>query len=934
MANHVRVRLLGPVDVLADGIPRPVRGLRRKAVLAALALQPGEIVSSDRLVDIVWGDGAPATAATTLQSHVSHLRGVLGDRAAILARPPGYVLTIDAEVTDVQAAELLIRQGTESRDPGEREARLRAAVALWRGRPLADLAELAWFHDPAQRLEHLLRQARHVLIDTRLTLGQHAHLIPELADLGRQFPLDEQIHRQLILALYRAGRQGDALATYQQLRSILHEDLGIDPSQPLRDLEAAILRQDPTLDVPSPSSHTVSGGVPAQLPPAITAFTGRGDELAHLDGLLPTAHNRGPAHPTAVVISAISGTAGIGKTALAVHWAHRVATRFPDGQLYVNLRGFDPGGSMVDAAEAVRGFLDAFSVPAQQMPTGLDAQVGLYRSLLAGKRVLVVLDNARDVEQVRPLLPGSDGCMVIVTSRNQLTPLVAAEGAHPVTLDLLTTAEARDLLTHRLGADRVAGEPDAVDDIITRCARLPLALAIAAARAATHPGFPLAALATELHHTAGSLDALHGGDLATDVRTVFSWSYQTLGTDAARMFRLLGQHPGPDITAPAAASLAAVAPQQAHKLLAELTRAHLLSEHIPGRYTFHDLLRAYATELAHTHESDRQQHASLHRMLDHYLHTTYTGGLLLYPKWDPLTFPPPQPGVTPETFDSHDGALTWFAAEYPVLVAAIEQAAAAGFDTHTWQLAWVFTTFLLRRGRFPEGTAVQHIALDAARRLGDRLGQGHILRSLALGYERTGHFDEADTHFRQALQMYTDLGHHAGQAHTYNGLALVADRLGRPAEALRLAELSLELFRAAADQVWEANTLNSVGWCHTQLGDHRQALACCTEALALLQKLGDIDGQANTWDSLGHAHSGLGDHEQAASCYQHAIDLSRDLGDPYFEADTLASLGDTHHAAGDPDAARKAWHQALEILDQLNHPEADQVRTKLNSVGP
>jgi DNA-binding SARP family transcriptional activator len=473
----VRVRLLGPVDVMVDGGPRPVRGLRRKAVLATLALHPGEAVSTGRLVDVVWGDAAPSAALNTLQSNVSHLRNVLGSKAVILARPPGYVLDLGDDGTDVQLAERLLRQGTQSADPVQSARDLREALALWRGKPLADVAGLAWLEEQAGRLDLLCEQIKRALSEARLAAGEHARLVPDLDQMVADHPLDEQIHAQLMLALYRSGRQADALAAYQRLRYTLAEELGIDPSQALRDLETAILRQDSSLDAPAPAvtrrPASPAAPVPAQLPPAVAGFAGRRAELTSLDAIRSLAAQNGPAEGATVVISAIAGTAGVGKTALALHWAHQVRGQFPDGQLYVNLRGFDPGRPAVDPGQALRGFLDAFAVPPERIPPGLDAQAGLYRSLLAGKRVLVVLDNAREAEQVRPLLPGSSGCLALVTSRHHLTGLVATEGAYPLGLDLLTVSEAHDLLAHRLGADRIASEPQAAGEIIERCAAAP-----------------------------------------------------------------------------------------------------------------------------------------------------------------------------------------------------------------------------------------------------------------------------------------------------------------------------------------------------------------------------------------------------------------------------------------------------------------------------
>jgi DNA-binding SARP family transcriptional activator/tetratricopeptide (TPR) repeat protein len=937
----MQVRLLGPVDVTVDGVSRPVRGLRRKAVLAVLALHAGEIVSTDRLADVVWDEAAPLTVVNTLQHHVSYLRQMLGSKAAILARPPGYVLDLGnldpgSEATDVQVAERLIRQGAQAAGPTDSARHLQAALALWRGRPLVDVGGVPWLEEQARRLDQLWHRASRALFDARLELGEHAQLVPDLEHLTLGHPFDEQVHGQLMLALYRSGRQADALAAFRRLRRALGDELGIDPSEPVRDLHAAILRQDPSLVPPAPAATllmtpaaaTPAAATPAQLPSAVHAFTGRSSELARLDSILPaTAAATGP--PAAVVISAVSGTAGVGKTSLAVHWAHRTAARFPDGQLYVNLRGFDPAGQPLDPAEAIRGFLDAFGVPAEQIPAGLPAQTGLYRSLLAGKRVLVVLDNARDAAQARPLLPGSPGCLALVTSRSQLTPLVTTEGARHLTLDLLTPAEARDLLTRRLGNDRVTAEPDAVDDIITRCARLPLALAIAAARAATHPAFPLTALAAELRQATGTLNTLDGGDPATDIRAVLSCSYTTLSTGAARLFRLLGLHPGPDISAAAAASLAGVPAGQARTLLTELTRAYLLTERASGRYAFHDLLRAYAAEQAGTRDSSRARRAAVYRVLDHYLHTARAAALLLDPGLDPVTMTPPVPRVTLAEPATARDALSWFTTERAALLDAIHLAAETGLGTCAWQLAWTLTTFFLRRGYWQDQTAAQSAALDAARRTGDLAGQAHALRGLALGYARSGRFREAHPHFRHALQLFEKIGDHTSQAHVHSGLTWLSERQDRPVDALSHALRTLDLFLAAGNLPGQVMAHNDIGWSHALLGNYQQALAYCQRALVMYQELGDRNGKAATWDSLGYIHRQLANYQQAITCYQNAIDLYRDLADRYNEADTLANLGDTHLSAGHPDAARRAWRHALDILSQLGHPDADRLRAKL-----
>jgi DNA-binding SARP family transcriptional activator/tetratricopeptide (TPR) repeat protein len=930
--NTVQVRLLGPVDVTIDGTARPVSGARRKTVLAVLGLHPGEPVSTDRLADLLWGERPPPTASNTLQSHMSYLRRVLGAKTAIVSQTPGYLLDIPAEATDLAMARQLIERGDRDTDPTDSAAHLRAALDLWRGPSLCDVTGVAWLDEHARHLDDLRLRAVKGLIEARMTLGEHAQLFPELEHLAEQHPYDERLHRQLMLALYRSGRHADALAVYQHLRHTIGAELGIDPSPALRELEAAILRHDAALDPPPPAIAVAPAGWvgPAQLPVAVRAFVGRHTELDRLDALLAHRHDVPAGRSATTTIATVSGTAGVGKTTLAVNWAHRVAGHFPDGQLYVNLRGFDPGGSALDPAEALRGFLDALAVPAERIPVGLAAQIGLYRSLLAGKRVLVVLDNARDVEQVRPLLPGAPGCLAIVTSRSHLTPLVATEGAHPLVLDLLSPADAYDLLARRLGTQRIAAEPDAVQEIITRCARLPLALAIAAARAATYPGFPLATLAAELPGPATGLDALHGGDPATDIRAVFSWSYQTLSTEAAGMFRLLGLHPGPEVTAPAVASLAGLASPTARTLLTELTRAHLLTEHTPGRYSFHDLLRAYATEQTHTHDSPETRHAALHRMLDHYLHTAYTAALLLNPARDPIILGQLQPGVFLEDLD-RDSAADWFATERRVLLAASEQAYATGFDTHTWQLAWALNTFLFRQGYWHEQITVHRTGLQAAKRLGDRSAQAYLSRYLAQAHIRLGRLDEARHYYQQSRQLHADLGDPAGQANAHSGLAQIAQHQGRLADVLSHTQHALDLHRTAGHRIGEANALNGVGWSYALLGDYHRAITHCQQALTLLQDLNDRATEAATWDSLAFAHRGLADHAQSARCYQHAIDLYRTLDDPYEEALALASLGDTHHTAGDPDAAQTAWRQALDIFTDLGHPDADTLHAKLKS---
>jgi tetratricopeptide (TPR) repeat protein len=533
---------------------------------------------------------------------------------------------------------------------------------------------------------------------------------------------------------------------------------------------------------------------------------------------------------------------------------------------------------------------------------------------------------------VRPLLPGAPGCLVLVTSRNQLTSLVAAHSAHPLTLDLLTRHEAWELLGHRLGPDRIAAEPDAVDEIITTCARLPLALALVAAHAALRPHTPLHTLAEQLRDTQHRWDTLTGDDPATDVQAVFSWSYRSLSPAAARLFRLLGLHPGPDISAPAAASLAALPSPQVRSLLAELVRANLLTEPTPGRYTLHDLLRADAAARASDEDRPSQRHAAQTRFLDHYLYTADAASLLLYPYRNRIAVGPPHPGAMPEDVTDAGQAMAWFTTEYLVLVAAVRQAADIGFHAHACQLAGTLEEFCQRRGHWHNWQTIAATTMEIAQRLGHRPAQAHAHRWLANAYALLGRYNDAETHYQQALDLFDDLGDRVGQAHTLSGLYWVPERRGDLRQALNYVEQAHDLYQAAGHQAGQGRALNAVGWLHALLGHYQQALTCCQKALDLLQKLDDHHGQAHAWDATGDAYRGLGHLKRASHSYQQAIALYRKNGDRLGEAMTLTHLGDTHHDGGNPPAAHHAYQEALTILDDLDHPDADTVRTKLNAL--
>ncbi|GIH03715.1 SARP family transcriptional regulator [Rhizocola hellebori] len=918
-------RLLGPVEVRSAGQVLRAGPPQQRIVLAALAFHAGQTVPTDTILDRVWGE-ARSEYRRTLHMLISRIRRVLesadGDGqspARIVRRSGGYVLDVDLDLVDVHRFQRLVRLAAAAdSDSAMRADMLGQALALWQGEPLAGLPGL-WAERTRRAWHQQYLDAVVAWAQAELDAGRPAKAIGQLTVLVGEYPLAESVIGLLMRALSSAGRPADALHEYLDARRRLAEELGTDPSAQLQEIYHAILSGGPAAS--SARGVRPASITPAQLPPNLSVFTGRAGPLAALDGMLANA-------VPGTVICAVSGTAGVGKTALAVHWAHRVADRFPDGQLYVNLRGFDADGQALPPADALRALLEAFDMPTQHLPADLNVLAALYRSLIAGKHVLVVLDNARDAQQVRPLLPGTPTALVVVTSRDRLTSLIAAEGAFPLSLDLMSTAEATAMLAERLGPDRIAAEPSAAEQVITACARLPLALAIVAARA-RQTGFPLAALAAELRTASGALDALDTGDPVTDIRAVLSWSYRCLSDPAARLFRLLGLHAGSYVAVPAAASLAGVGCSALRPLLSELTKAHLVTEESPGRYTLHDLLRAYAAELAHSVEPESERQQAIHRTLDHYLHTAHAGARLLKPHRPPIALTGPQPGTVVQAIADHTAALEWLTMSRPALLAAVRQAADTGHDRHAWQLSWTLVDFLQRQGHWQDQSASQQIALRSASRLADPCGQAHAFHGLARAMLRLGAYTDAAGCLRQALTLCHTAQDVTGQAAAHRGLALVLGLQGDHSGALRHALQAMDLYEATGDRAGQAEALNSRGWCHAQLGDYDLAVTCCWHALGLFKQIGDQRDQAETWDTLGFAYHHLAEYEQAVTCYHHALALFRVAGDRYQEADTLTHLGDTHRSAQVFDAAHAAWRHAHDILLELHHPDAAELGARL-----
>jgi DNA-binding SARP family transcriptional activator len=627
--NDIVLRLLGPVEVRSGGTWRQPDRPQQRLVLAMMALRAGQVVPVGELIGAVWAESPPRSARASMQVLVTRLRRVLagtpGGRLERLGE--GYRLHVEPGQLDVHRFRSLAKAGREAADCRTALAAFDEALALWRGPALADVPGTAKVEAIRSGLAEEYLSAIQDRIGAMLGCGLEWEAAAELPGLLARNPLAERLTGMLMIALYRCGQQADALGVFRDVRARLVGELGIEPGPELQLLHQRILAGDPDLSgppdarlqaVPRPRGGSAVGGaqriVARQLPTAPPHLAGRAAELQALAALAAGAGTAGGT----VAISVISGTAGVGKTALAVYWGHQVAAEFPDGQLYVNLRGFGPAGPPVTPAEAIKGLLAALGVPAAAVPAGLDSLAGLYRSMLAGTRTLAVLDNARDVDQVRPLLPASPGCLVLVTSRNRLAGLVANEGASPNTLDVLPEPAAGELLTYRLGPSRAAAERGALSELATLCAGLPLALGIAVTRAAARPDSTLAALAAELRDDQGRLDALDTGDAASSLREVFSWSHQQLSHCAGRLFRLMSVHPGPELSVDAAASIAGVAVPDAQRALTELANASLVAELSPGWYRCHDLLRAYAAEQAGAWDGQAEVRAARSRMADHY----------------------------------------------------------------------------------------------------------------------------------------------------------------------------------------------------------------------------------------------------------------------------------------------------------------------------
>ncbi len=930
MVARLEFSLLGTMRVSRDGAAVCIPAGRQRALLAALLLGGGQLRQADELIEVLWDVHPPASARASLRNYVRRLRNALGDsgHTRIRTQPSGYAISVDTDDLDVSRFEALLRAARLAMRTGAWEqaaTRAHAALSLWRGEPLTGVESQALVRREVPRLAELRMQALEVRLDADLRLGGHAEAIPELRRLVGLHPLREQLHALLMLALYRSGQRAEALAAYRAARQVLAGE----PGTRLRELHQQMLSGDPVLAVPAPAPP--DGGAapvaPRALPGPVAHFTGRHNELAVLTGLLDQPGRRAPG---TAVISALGGTAGVGKTALAVHWARLVAHRFPDGQLYVNLRGYDLGSPM-PPQDALAEFLRALGVSGQDIPAGVDECAARYRGLLAGRRMLVLLDNARSAEQVRPLLPASAGCLAVVTSRDPMAGLVARQGAQRVELDLLPLPDAAGLLRTLVG-ERAAADPAATRSLAEACSRLPLALRVAAERITATPDTALADLVAELADERLGLEPIQpDGAQRTAIRAVFSWSYRQLPEAAARAFRLSALHPGPDLDAYSVAALTGGTLEQAAELLGQLLQASLIqpsasSRHAGDRYTRHDLLRAYGRELATATDTDAERRTALTRLFDYYLQAASLATNTLYPP----AIPHPASGPLPP-LATPAAAQAWLDAERASLVAVSAHAARRGWSGHASRLAVTLHRYLDAGGYVSEAITVHNAGRRAARRVGDRGAIAEALNSLGHADLRQGHYQQAIARFQKAHAHFRATGNKSGEAYALGNLGLVAMRQGGYQQAARHFELAAGLLRQTGDRAGQARMLANLGVLAMQQGRYQQAGDYQRQALIIFQEVGDRSGEAQGLSTLGTIDGRQGGYESAADHLRQALSLFRAAGDRSGQAHALTDLGDIDLRRGHFDSAARHQLRSLTLFHETGDP-AGQAKA-LNGLG-
>ncbi len=817
-----------------------------------------------------------------------------------------------------------------SRDDDQASAHYREGLQLWRGEAFADLAS-PWLDRMSQTLRRERLTAELKRNDIELRRGRYAGLLSSLASLAQSHPLDERVTGQIMLAAYLNGRQADALGYYQQTRRRLIGELGIEPGPDLRELHQKILRGEadatPSGSVASREPRSL---VPRQLPHHQVHFTGRRDELRRLDALNADSKadaKRVTSRRRHIVL--ITGPGGVGKTALAVHFGHAAASQFPDGQLYVDLRGYDPRQPKLSAGEVLGRFLRAFDIEPERIPVNIDERAALFRTVVAGKSVLVVLDNAASPEQIRPLLPGHHGCLVVVTSRNRLAGLAARDDASRIPLSVLPPGDAVALLSATIGGERFTTEPGAAAELAHLCGYLPLALRVAAERVAAEPSRAIGELLHDLSDQHRRLDGLGAeGDEITGVRLAFCWSFRAISGDAARVFRLLGVHATAEISVPAAAALADLTLADCRNVLATLADQHLLESAAAGRFAMHDLLRIYAAERAVAEERPDECAAATRRVLSWYLHAADAATRVLAPRHPHVQLNPPDPCHPPPVFATHDQALDWCITEHTNLIAAVRQAMDTGELAVAWELPVALFGFFYLTKRWAEWIAMLQIGPTAARRGGDRHAEAWVAGSLGLAYWDLKDFKSARHHMKQALALCREAADQRGESLALTSLGLACRDLGHPDEALEYLQQALDLYRLTGDLWGRAWALNNIGLVYRDLGHPDEALEYLQQALDLFRQTGDLWGRAWALNNIGLAYSDLGQLDEALDHLRPAAAERMAIHDKRGGAETRCAIADALDALGQHDEARALRQQAHEILDMLGGRHSGDIRAR------
>jgi DNA-binding SARP family transcriptional activator len=911
------VGLLGEVTAhVADRVVA-LGPLRQRHVLAALAVDSGRVVSVDQMMARIWGEDPPLRARGVLSSYISRLRTAVGSDQ-LMWRSGGYVLACDPSQVDLHRFRELHESARTTDDAARAVALLTEARALWRGEALTGL-DGPWALAERDRIHQQGLHALLDLTDARLRLGDGDELVAELHARAGQYPLNERVAAQYMHALYRAGRVADALDYFRQFRRRLVDELGTDPGAALRELQERILHADPALaavtERPPSTTLSASNHVPRQLPVDSAHFVGRDDYLDQLDTMLDGEHG---GLRNAVVISAIAGVGGVGKTALALRWAHRSAARYPDAQLYVNLRGYAAGSPPLRPADVFPMFLRALGVAQLAIPPSVDEQSALYRSLLAGRRALIVLDNAATADQVRPLLPGTPSCAVLVTSRDDLLGLAASHDVHRLVLDVLTETDALALLARIIGTDRVAAEPAEGAELARMCGYLPLALRIAAAQLVGDPRQSIAGYVAKLN----SGDRLSRLAIAQDqdasVRASFDLSYRTIDAQAARLFRRLGCSPGQDCSVAAASALIEAPPAETEQLLERLTSAHLIESPAPGRYTLHDLLRLYAIERAHAEDLKEDRDRALGRLFDMYLQTAGAAVTLMYPTSESILPEVADPGRLGLPLESFDQARTWIDAERPNLVAAVRHAAEHGPRDLTWRLVAVLTPYFYGGMHRADWLESCELALQVAWDSQDQVAEAAILHSLHRLHFTFGDYEKALELGLRSLELLPVAGNPGGESEMCKQFGHTYWLLGRPADSQESFTRARDLYRQLGNRHGEIYAMNGISLCYLDRGRLEDVLDQTGQVLRILREADSRIGEPAALHIRAQALVELGKYEEALLDANQALKMYRQTGFRYNWAPAIAVIALAHSGAGRQSAALEEGYRALSLATEVH----------------